>query len=319
MFNRLFRTLTKKHYAVKEASNVPKPFIQSASAAPTSLALDFPASIQREFPDCFDSAWEAVQAVLGGLGTVQFAALEKHSPALRGFDWRSYLRLSVIRMLHAQRALAQFAPRARTVLDYGAYFGNFSLMLQHNGFQVDAVDDYVAYADSLGPLLRILHSSGIHTLTFGQVGPDLSRIASSKYDAVLCMGVIEHIPHTPRFVLDAIDRVLKPEGILLIDTPNLAYVYTRQKLERGETIHCPISVQYFTEIPFQGHHREYTIAEVEWMLNQMQHDILTLYGFNMSIYGLSSLEGKDLHNYHRMQQEEQSRELIFSASRKRIS
>ena len=89
---------------------------------------------------------------------------------------------------------------------------------------------------------------------------------------MLCMGVIEHIPHTPRLLLDTLTRVLKPGGILILDTPNLAYLYKRLALLDGGTIFCPMAQQYYTELPFEGHHREYIVDEIAWMLNAAGHE-----------------------------------------------
>jgi SAM-dependent methyltransferase len=131
--------------------------------------------------------------------------------------------------------------------------------------------------------------------------------------------VVEHIPHTPRPLLESIDRLLAPGGVLVMDTPNLAYLYNRLKLSRGESIMAPLRSQYYTELPFEGHHREYTEDEVRWMLEQLGHEDVAITTFNYSIYGLESVSGDDLINLRRMEADPALREIILSRSRKPLS
>src|SRR5262245_45817318 len=99
---------------------------RQAEALP-SLALDFPGSIARQFPGTFDLAWRASEQVLDATRGRDYTTLERHSPALAGYDWTAYLRCSVVRMLHAVDALRSAGMASGRVLDYGSYFGNMAL------------------------------------------------------------------------------------------------------------------------------------------------------------------------------------------------
>jgi 2-polyprenyl-3-methyl-5-hydroxy-6-metoxy-1,4-benzoquinol methylase len=280
------------------------------------LDLDFPRCVANEFPEAFPYAWRATELVLPTCVDVDLAALERRSPALRGFDWECYLRCSVVRMAQALNALFKLGLRTGRLLDFGSYFGNFALMCANAGFQVDALDSYRTYGAALRKASQLLQDSGVRVIDFEDVGVDLQRLEPNTYDIVLCMGVIEHIPHTPRLVLQAINRVLRPNGLLLIDTPNLAYQANRLKLARGESIFCPITAQFNTELPFEGHHREYTGPELTWMLQQLGHEVLSTIWFNYSLYQSGSLSGTDLVNHRIMQANPSARELLLSVSRK---
>lgn len=308
LFNRLFIGIFRKNKREQLLDNISK--------APEIIKLDFPACIEREFPNTFPPAWAAVEQVLAAIKEANFSPLERHSPGLKKFDWEIYLRCSVVRMVRVLSALSQRGVTTGHLLDCGAYFGNFSLMCAREGYHVDALDSYKGYEEALSGVTNLLHNSGIKLLDFDEVGYDLHRIQPQTYDIVLCMGVIEHIPHTPRLLLESLNRVLKPGGLLVIDTPNLAYLYNRQKLARGESIFCPISLQYFTELPFEGHHREYTLDEVKWMLEQIGHIDIYTEIFNYSVYGISILQGHDLDNYKIMGADPDSREIILTVSRK---
>src|SRR4029077_6231901 len=100
------------------------------------------------------------------------------------------------------------------LLDYGSSCGNFSLMFARAGFAVDAVDSYRAYENAFDGPRRVLAESGVQLLDFSDLGYDLAELGA-RYDVVLCMGVIEHMPSSPRPLLDTLNRVLVAGGLLV--------------------------------------------------------------------------------------------------------
>jgi 2-polyprenyl-3-methyl-5-hydroxy-6-metoxy-1,4-benzoquinol methylase len=278
--------------------------------------VDFPACVARAFPAEFPLAWSAVEEVVGTCAGLDLGPLARRSPGLKGYDWNAYLRCSVVRMTQALHALRARGLASGRVLDFGSYLGNFSLLCAAAGYEVDALDAYQEYGSTLAPCVQLLGKAGVQVRDFADTSFDLGRLPAASYDACLAMGVIEHLPHTPRPALEAINRVLRPGGILVLDTPNLAYLYNRQKLARGESLLCPIALQYYTEIPYEGHHREYTLAEVRWMLEQLRHEDIAVQTFCYSVYQTEVLSGEALANYRQMQTDPTAAEVIFAASQK---
>lgn len=273
------------------------------------VKLDFPTCLKRDFPGEFELAWDAAESAVKAAAGQDFAALEAHSPGLRGFDWSGYLRLSAIRMVRALRLLRSLVPECGRVVDFGSYFGNFALMTANAGYRTVAFDSYARYGACLKPACELMTARGIEVID----SPDDYSLPAALHgaDAVLLMGVIEHIPHTPRLLLEGVHGLLKEGGLLILDTPNLSYLYRRQQLARGESIFPPIQAQYWTELPFEGHHREYTAAEVEWMLGAAGFEVKTRETFNYSLYGLTELAGTDLENYLAMQADPSLREILL--------
>ena len=284
-----------------------------------TLDLNFPACLAADFPREVSVAESAVARVLAAVRNVSFDRLVERSPGLKDNDWSNYLRCSLSPMSHAANALHRLGIPNGRVLDYGAYFGNFSLMFAELGYAVDAVDSYEMYGAALQPIVDLLPGAGVQVLDFANVGRDLAGLSESRYDVVLCMGVVEHIPHTPRPLLEALDRVLKPGGVLLLETPNVAHLYNRQKLARGEPIMTPLDIQYYATLPFEGHHREYTASEAVWMVQQLRHNILLTDLYNYSGYGQGILTGRDVANHWRMVADATLRELILVVSRKSVA
>lgn len=269
------------------------------------MTPNFPQCLISDFPEEFEFAREASATSIACSSGKDFSPLTRHSPGLKGFDWANYLELSSIRMVRALRMLRQRCAPGAKVLDLGAYFGNFSLMLAKAGYQVTAVDSYDQYGDCFRETTEILQQHGVRVMSFDQ----FDLLPSHTFDAALLMGVIEHVPHTPRLLLERVQQLLRSSGVLVLDTPNLGYIYNRQKLARGESIFPPIQSQYWTEVPFEGHHREFTVQEVLWMLDTVGFRVQETDLFNYSLYGLSELAGLDLENYGKMLEDPELREL----------
>lgn len=278
-------------------------------------ALDWRAMLLRVDARAAAAAADATRTVVRLNQASDLTPLARRSPALRGFDWTSYLELSQIRIVRAAHYLQQRMASGR-VLDLGAYFGNFAMTLGRLGFQVAALDAYADVEPAFDRHVAAMRELGIEVLDSTHVGIDMTAITAESFDAVLCMGVIEHVPHTPRPLLEAIDRVLRRGGWLIMDTPNLAYEYKRRDLLAGKSIFAPIASQYESEVPFEGHHREYTVAEVRWMLERLGYGDIEIDTYNYSVYGLSEVSGLDLECWHAMAADPERRELIFAAARK---
>jgi 2-polyprenyl-3-methyl-5-hydroxy-6-metoxy-1,4-benzoquinol methylase len=287
---------------------------RSPTIGETPIRLNFPDDLRAEYPLEFDAAWAATHAILETLPGTNFANLAKHSPGLNRFDWAQYIRLSAIRMVRAGAALRRSGLNGGRLFDFGSYFGNVALFARKLGFQVDAADSYGTYGEAFGRVVPLLHEAGVRVVDLDSAEGRLSEIPDNSYDAVLCLGVIEHIPHTPRPLLVALNRVLRSGGVLVLETPNLLYIYTRERLNAGQSIFLPIELQFHVDPPFEGHHREYTPREVAWMLEAIGHKVAELEMFNYSLYGLSELSGRDADHWHRMEADPEFRELILARS-----
>ena len=280
------------------------------------IPIDQRATLSADYPAEFPLTEEATRDVLAAVAHSDLEPLAAQSPSLRGYDWTGYLSCSMSRMVRVQRALRAHALAGGRVLDFGSYFGNFALAARAMGFQVDAVDSYSKYGGALADAVSLQQSKGVTVHDFATVGQDLSGLDGGQYDAVLCLGVIEHIAHTPRVLLESLTAMLKPGGVLVLDTPNLAYLYKRLALLDGRSVFAPIADQFFTKIPFEGHHREYIVEELEWMLRAAGHEVLSVETFNYSLFGLAELTGDDATYFREMEADPSLRELIITVSRK---
>jgi 2-polyprenyl-3-methyl-5-hydroxy-6-metoxy-1,4-benzoquinol methylase len=294
----------------------PPPAAPLQAAAPPRLSIDMASLLSREFPLDYPAASAAADRVLEAVRPVDLTPLSRHSPALKGYDWTGYIRCSVARVVHVQRALRNHAAPGGRVLDFGAYFGNFAMALAGAGYAVEAADSYRSYGEVFAPCTAMMRAAGITVHDSGDSGAGLASL-TGRYDAVVCAGVLEHIPHTPRLLLANLTTLLRPGGVLVLDTPNLAYLYHRLALLEGRSVFAPIEGQFHTELPFEGHHREYTMREVEWMLNETGHDVLGMETFNYSYLAQTELSGEHLEYFEAMQRDPSLREIIIAVSKPR--
>jgi 2-polyprenyl-3-methyl-5-hydroxy-6-metoxy-1,4-benzoquinol methylase len=109
--------------------------------------------------------------------------------------------------------LERYAP-GRSVLDVGCGSGDLVASLSAAGYSasgVEPAEDAVAFARSAG--LEVHHS------TFDAFVDQQSSTAGKRFDAVVLLNVLEHVPDPANFV-ELGRSVLSPGGLLVIRVPN---------------------------------------------------------------------------------------------------
>ena len=212
---------------------------------------------------------DAAQDLVELLEGFQPETLERHVAVLPKDSMRSYLGMNVVRVVRLVELLRRRGFEAGEVLEVGAWFGSFALALRRLGYSVDACDRYSSYGDAFNSNIELMRGEGIRIVSTNRES-ELDQIAAlGQFDIVVAGAVIEHVPHTPRHLLETLYGAVRPGGLLLLDTPNVARYWNRRKLERAETIFQPVEDQFLSEPPWEGHHREYTAGELGWMLEQI--------------------------------------------------
>ncbi len=80
----------------------------------------------------------------------------------------------------------------------------------------------------------------------------------TDYDVVLCAEVIEHLHTAPIHTLRLLHSVLRPHGLLVLQTPNPVHLQNRLAMLRGRN-----PFERLREDPTNpGHFREYTVDEL---------------------------------------------------------
>ena len=116
---------------------------------------------------------------------------------------------------------------------------------------------------------------------------------SESFDVVVFAEIIEHLLKDPCAVLREIKRVLKPEGHLILTTPNVARLENVAKLLSGANIYDP----YSGYGPYGRHNREYNQHEL--------HQLLTFEGFEPEIMYSADVHKNRADNYWSLPELEQ--------------
>jgi len=102
------------------------------------------------------------------------------------------------------------------VLDYGGGIGDLCIALARRGFNVTYAEVYGKTFEFAKWLFKKRKYSNIKIL---DVGKNQEKIWENMYDTIICIDVIEHIPH-PEIILGKMAKHLKNNGGLVITALN---------------------------------------------------------------------------------------------------
>jgi ubiquinone/menaquinone biosynthesis C-methylase UbiE len=121
------------------------------------------------------------------------------------------------------------------ILDVGCGSGNFLAALRRKGWEVYATE----FSDAAVAMAR---NRGI-TVHHGSV--EDARYSDDFFDAITMWHVLEHVP-APRETLDELRRILKPDGLLVIEVPDSASLTFRLCRRDWMGLDIPRHLQHFT-------------------------------------------------------------------------
>lgn len=165
-----------------------------------------------------------------------------------------------------RQLLSERVPPPGRLVELGAAPGAQSLALAAAGYCVTAVDLGAAEwsGGSAGSMASRLEEAGID-LVLWDLEQSPYPFPEESFDAVLLTEVLEHLRDYPVRALEEVRRILVPGGVLVLTTPNAAYLRKRLALVLGRSVYSPLPDWTWGE-PHARHAREYTRSELEWLL-----------------------------------------------------
>lgn len=116
--------------------------------------------------------------------------------------------------------------RFNNILDVGCGDGNFSIVIR------DACQARVVYGiEATEKGVELAQENGVIASRL-DIDSDVFPFEDGSFDAIFAGEIIEHL-FDPDHLLDEIYRVLRPGGILVLTTPNLASIHNRIALIFG--------------------------------------------------------------------------------------
>jgi SAM-dependent methyltransferase len=172
-------------------------------------------------------------------------------------------KIPVLRYILDHAASGAASPR---ILDVGAQFASQAAYSVKLGCRASAVD----YGPAAKVFAGIANDLGVDYKEC-DLGAEPLPFSDKQFDFVTYTDVMEHHSFSPKKVLQEIYRVLVPGGRVIVVTPNHASLYNRLKLLFGGTVNDDFD--YFFDLCageriYDGHHREYTRAEMKTALRR---------------------------------------------------
>lgn len=162
------------------------------------------------------------------------------------------------RFLAVVREICMHLPIGGTHVDIGAGDAIIPRMIAKLGAGRVVVVDSEDSAGKGG--VDLLAGTGIETI-LATVGIDPVPMPAESVDLIFAGDVIEHLPHTPRYFMNEIMRLLRPGGWHVQDTPNAVSLFTRLKMLVGISNWPHLDGVWDPELNVH-HHKEYTLSEL---------------------------------------------------------
>lgn len=148
-------------------------------------------------------------------------------------------------------------------VDFGGGLSLYPLILAQLGMDVTIADLYTGQNPSR---MAMFSANGVTLVEADLYTVEMPR---SRLDGVSIFETIEHLPHSPKPVLDKMVAALKPGGRFLLSVPNICRIENRFRMLTGRNPMGKYRYLFESGERFLGHHREMTIAEVAWLPSQL--------------------------------------------------
>jgi SAM-dependent methyltransferase len=170
-----------------------------------------------------------------------------------------------------ERVAGLALPAAAEALDVGCYPPHLLSALELLGFRVRGVSSRHEKID-------------LENVVSLNIEAEQLPFADGSFDLVLLTEIIEHLTIDPHRYLAEVRRVLRPDGRLLITTPNAVHLKNRAKLLVGRSVYFSLEQLYATnpddDSVYFRHNREFTLGELRAVVGAAGFEVLAASHFN---------------------------------------
>ena len=199
---------------------------------------------------------------------------DKVLPLYAGYPGFARIKENFSRMQFYLSLLAQenLVHPGLQVVDLGGGLSPWSALLSALGLRVTLIDDFGGGGgvernaeETCRTLLSRFRAAGVSISTQDFLMTRLP-FADESVDVVTCFHCFEHFHHSSRQLWGEIRRILRPDGVILVATPNSVNLRKRLGVLLGNTNLCSLDEWYYAGNPFRGHVREPTLEELKTLL-----------------------------------------------------
>lgn len=209
---------------------------------------------------------------------------EKHRGVFPDGAWSEIRRNSAI--------LPLVAGKGRRVIDIGGGVSAIAGILARVGCDVCVLDNFeydIGWIAATGDNNFAATTSRRREALSGEgvrfIDCDLCDVSLTQWfepetiDAIVSFHCFEHLHHSPQALLKSALGVMKPNGVLLLETPNAINLLKRVKVVAGYTNYGSYA-DYWNAHTFGGHVREYSVGDFHQMASLLGLQDYKVYGRN---------------------------------------
>jgi len=161
----------------------------------------------------------------------------------------------------------------KKILDIGCAYGFYDIILKGN-FNCDITG--LEMPESVDAYCRLLKENNVPVIE-STLSKAPCPIDDGSFDIIIFSEILEHLRVSPLRVLKEIRRVLKPDGIMILTTPNMGYLRNVTHLLTGKNILQPFpedDTRWDSVTDALTHTRVYMINEVLELIDKAGFGVL---------------------------------------------
>lgn len=214
---------------------------------------------------------------------------------------KSFIDFELTRYLHTVNYIYSTHSVSAVILDVGFFIPVIPIALSKLGFKISAIEKLSFYNGSLDEIIAFTKEKyGISVLDFDFLMDNISEL-KNKFDIILLLAIFEHLNGTPKYLIERVRNIAKPDSHIITEVPNIASLTNRLVFLKKGIPPLPSFEDYFhSEYPFSGHNREYTIDDLKYAMDNSGFDIIHMKTFHQSVLIPDNIKMRLLHGLEKI-------------------
>lgn len=202
----------------------------------------------------------------------------------RRFPFQGYMNVTVGLYSSISKTVQKYLKVGDKVLDFGSGPCDKTAVIQALGFKCSAYDDLLDDWHKLGNNRdKIIQFAKESKIDFRLASDGYLPFEKGFFDMVMLHDVIEHLPDSPRDLLNDLVVLIKPDGYLFITVPNAVNIRKRISVILGKTNLPPFDNYYWYPGRWRGHVREYVKDDLLQLSKFLNLEITELHSCNLML------------------------------------